>query len=202
MKKLIFAIIFTFCSSLLAADYSEGVDYKVLKTPVKTTTGDNIEVRELFWYYCPHCYNLEPQLEGWIKNNKPDNVSFIAQPAIPQGASRWKSAAALYYTIEELGLKDELHWPIYKAIHQQKKRFSKKSFINWVAGFGVEKQKVKKAYDSFAVKVKINRAALNTKLYGINSVPSMVVNGKYVISGKSNNEMLKIIDFLIKKESK
>ncbi|MBA5248899.1 MAG: thiol:disulfide interchange protein DsbA/DsbL, partial [Gammaproteobacteria bacterium] len=90
MKKILLALLMTISVYAQADDYDEGIDYIALAKPVKTITGDKIEVRELFWYYCPHCYNLEPILHAWLKK-LPANAEFVQQPAV--FSKRWKKGA-------------------------------------------------------------------------------------------------------------
>ncbi|SHE21645.1 Periplasmic thiol:disulfide interchange protein DsbA [Bathymodiolus brooksi thiotrophic gill symbiont] len=206
MKTILFTLFITlsnFVFSVAVDDYDEGIDYIALKKPVATVTGDKVEVRELFWYYCAHCYNLEPTLNAWVKK-LPANAQFIRQPAMY--SKRWANGATFYFVLEELNLLDKLHGELFNAIHAKKKKFrTKDSFINWVASFGVDKVKVEKAFDSFGVRVKANKAKLNTKKYYLKGVPAIVVNGKYWTDSShagTQGRMLKIVDFLIKKESK
>ncbi|SMM99250.1 Periplasmic thiol:disulfide interchange protein DsbA [uncultured Candidatus Thioglobus sp.] len=202
MKKALFALLFTL-TTFAHADYEEGIDYIAIDRPVKTITGDKVEVRELFWYYCPHCYNLEPILNPWLKK-LPDNAEFVLHPAV--FSEKWAKAAIFYYVLEELKLLDTLHEALFNAIHEKNKQFkSKKSFVNWVASFGIDKQKVDKAFDSFGVKVKVNKSIVNTPKYRVSGVPVIVVNGKYWTDASragSSAEMLKVVDYLIKKESR
>ncbi len=203
MKKILFALLITFSSFAFSQDYEAGIDYIVLDNPVKTTTGDKIEVRELFWYYCTHCYNLEPLMNSWLKT-KPSNVEFVFQPAM--FSKRWLNGAIFYFVLEELNLVEKLHEVLFDAIHEKNRRFnSKESFVDWVASFGIDKNKVEKAFDSFSVKIKVNKSKLNTLKYNITGVPVMIINGKYLTDAThagSHTDMLKVVDFLIKKESK
>jgi len=203
MKTILLTLLFIFSTYTQADDYDAGIDYIVLEKPVKTTTGDKVEVRELFWYYCPHCYNLEPTLNAWVKK-LPANAQFIRQPAMY--SDRWAKGAIFYFVLEKLNLLDKLHEPLFDAIHKKKNSFkSKASFIDWVANFGVDKAKIEKAFGSFSVRVKTNKAKLNTKKYNLEGVPAIVVNGKYwtdATHAGDHNRMLEVVDFLIKKESK
>ena len=204
MKTILFTLFITFSSFVLAVDdYDEGIDYIALNKPVSTVTGDKVEVRELFWYYCPHCYNLEPTLNAWVKK-LPANAQFVRQPAMY--SDRWSSGAVFYFVLEELNLLDKLHGPLFEAIHAKKEKFkSKASFIDWVASFGVDKAKVEKAFGSFGVRIKTNKAKLNTRKYHLKGVPAIVVNGKYWTDSThagTPERMLKVVDFLIKEESK
>ncbi len=202
MKKILLAALFAL-STFAQADYEAGIDYIVLDKPVKTTTGDKVEVRELFWYYCPHCYNLEPTLNAWVKK-LPASAEFVRQPAM--FSKRWLNGAIFYFVLEELNLLDKLHEPLFHAIHVQDKRFSSKSsFVNWVSSFGVDKAKVSAAFDSFGVRVKTNKSQLNTAKYHVKGVPVLVVNGKYwtdATHAGSHEEMFNVVEYLIEKESK
>jgi thiol:disulfide interchange protein DsbA len=176
MKKMIFALLlgvslFSYAQESQEQDneygYEAGIDYVVLDKSVKTTTGNKIEVRELFWYMCPHCQRLELLLDDW-KKTLPNNVEFIQQPAV--FSQRWAQGAIFYYVLDELNLTAKLHSAFFNAIHLQGKRFnSEENFVNWVAGFGVEAEKVRTAFNSFSVRVKLNKSTANTSKYNINS---------------------------------
>ncbi|RUA06685.1 MAG: thiol:disulfide interchange protein DsbA/DsbL [Gammaproteobacteria bacterium] len=204
MKIFSLALLLIFSTlSFAESDFDEGIDYVVLEKPVKTVTGDKVEVRELFWYYCSHCYNLEPTLNAWVKNI-PENAEFLRQPAM--FSKRWLNGAKFYFVLKELNLLDKLHEPLFNAIHEQNKKFrSKQSFVDWVASFGVDKHKVENAFDSFSVSVKVNKSKINTAKYKISGVPTLVVNGKYLVDSThagSRVRMMKVIDHLIKIETK
>lgn len=203
MKKILLTLMLSFAILVQANDYEAGIDYIVLDKPVKTVTGDKIEVRELFWYYCQHCYNLEPTLNLWLKK-LPNNAQFIRQPAV--FSNRWMKGATFYFVLEQLNLFDKLHDPLLSAIHQHNQGFnSRSSFVDWVVGFGIDENKVEKAFDSFSVRVKVNKSKVNTLKYQISGVPVIIVNGKYWTDAShsgSYNDMLKVVEYLIKKETK
>lgn len=203
MKKILLVLMVVFSKTLFAAEYTEGVEYVVLDKPVKTTTGDKIEVRELFWYYCPHCYNLEPSLSAWRKK-LPKNTEFVRQPAV--FSERWENGAIFYFVLEELNLVEKLHESLFDAIHVKDKRFnSKSSFVAWLADNGVDKDKSNAAFKSFGVRVKLNKAKLNTEKYQVKAVPVIVIDGKYWTDSRhagGSLAMLKVADYLIKKSSK
>lgn len=203
MKKILLTLMLSFASLVQANDYEAGIDYIVLDKPVKTITGNKVEVRELFWYYCSHCYNLEPTLNAWLKK-LPNNAQFIRQPAV--FSNRWVKGAIFYFVLEQLNLLEKLHEPLFKAIHQDNKNFnSKASFVDWVASFGIDADKVEKAFDSFSVRVKVNKSTINTVKYQTSGVPVIIVNGKYWTDAThtgSHNNMLKVVEYLINKETK
>ena len=63
-----------------ARDILPGKDYIVLAAPLPTTTGKQIEVREFFWYGCPHCFEMERHVAAWLQK-KPEDVEFVLTPA-------------------------------------------------------------------------------------------------------------------------
>ncbi len=183
------------------ADWGEGWD--PIDPPVATTAADGkIEVVEFFWYGCPHCYELEPKLEAWLEN-KPENVSFIRVPA-PLNP-KWTVHAQFYYAAEILGLADKLHTPLFKAMHEEKRKlYDKESLIDFAVEQGVDRQKFVDALNSFGVYVKVQNARKLGQRYQLDGVPAIGINGKYKTSGSlagSYNKMFEIVSKLIAKET-
>src|SRR5471030_772380 len=94
-----------------------GTDYSELKAVQPVETKGKVEVVEFFWYRCPHCYNLEPVLEPWVKK-LPADVQFRRVPAVLSDA--WAIDAAIFYTFEALGVLDKVHKPFFDAIHKDR----------------------------------------------------------------------------------
>jgi len=206
--KLFMAILLTaLMSNVATAAIDEGIEYKRVTPAQPTITKKKIEVVELFWYGCPHCYYLEPDLEDWLAK-KPDNVVFYRVPAVFN--SGWALHARAFYTAKSLGLfdggKTEFHKAFFNEIHKNKKRLNNKNSIKaFFARFGISAEDFNNTFDSFAVNTKVNRAATLSKRYQVEGVPSLIVNGKYRTDGPmggGRKGMLNIVDFLIKKESK
>jgi thiol:disulfide interchange protein DsbA len=162
-----------------------------------------VQVVEMFWYGCPHCYEFDPMLEKW-RENKPDNVEFIRIPAIFNN-KRWSLHAQAFYTADLLGISEKFHKPFFDAIHQGGQRMDSKEAIKaFFAKFGIDGDTFDETFDSFAVQSKVRRAADLTKKYGISGVPTMVINGKYQTGGRQARtypRMLKITDALIAREA-
>ena len=97
--------------------FIEGGHYELLDEVQPVQTGDKIEVVEMFWYRCPHCFRLEPYLIEWQKN-MPDNAQYVPIPALL--SEKWEFHARAYYTFEALGVLDPLHGLMFKAIHEQR----------------------------------------------------------------------------------
>ncbi|MEW8561902.1 MAG: thiol:disulfide interchange protein DsbA/DsbL [Candidatus Thiodiazotropha sp.] len=183
------------------AEWGEGWD--PIEPPVATTAPDGkVEVIEFFWYGCPHCYQMEPQLEAWLEK-KPENVSFIRVPA-PLN-NKWTVHAQFYYAAEILGLTEELHNPLFEALHDRKRKlYDKDSLIDFAVEQGVDRQKFLDALNSFGVYVKVQNARKLGQRYQLDGVPAIGINGKYKTSGSlagSYSRMFEIVSQLVAKES-
>jgi len=203
MKKiLVFLLLLINSAVLQAAGYTEGVDYKKL-TPQSADTGDKIEVLEFFWYGCPHCYTFEPYINAW-KKTKPANVEFVRVPAIFR--PDWEVQARTYYALSNMGQIEDLHGKIFTAIHKDKKRLDKKEMLTaFLVKNGVDRKKFEEEYNSFAVDSMVRKAKKKQTAYKLQGVPSIAVNGKYLTSGSmagSYDNLVKILDYLVAKESK
>ncbi len=203
MKKLLlFLLLFVNSTFLYAADFNAGTHYKMVQ-PQPTDSGDKIEVLEFFWYGCPHCLHFEPFIQSW-KKTKPANVEFVRVPAVFR--PEWEVQARTYYALNNMGVIEDLHVKIFEAIQKQKKRLNKMdSMANFVERYGVNRNDFIKEYNSFSVDGMVRKAKKKQKAYKIEGVPSVVVNGKYLSSGSmsgSYDNLIKIIDYLIAKESK
>ena len=203
MKRLLVFLFLIVNSTLLyAADYTEGVHYKKVPQP-SSSSGEKIEVVEFFWYGCPHCYSFEPYIQAW-KKTKPENVEFVRVSAIFR--PDWEIQARAYYALNNMGVIDDVHEKIFKAIIKDKKRLNTKASItDFVEKNGVDKEKFLEQYNSFAVDGMVRKGKKQQKAYAIQGVPSIVVNGKYLSSGSmsgSYGNLIKIMDDLIAQESK
>lgn len=192
------------CSMAIAADeYEEGVHYERIVPAQPTSTVNKVEVLEIFWYGCPHCFRFEPYVERWLKK-MPAEAQFVRLPGVFRPS--WEVGARAYYTAELLGVFEKVHKPLFNALHLQKRKLNTEDAMrDFFAEQGVDKKEFIKTYKSFAVETRLRRAKTMTSRYGIDGVPAVIVNGKYRLSAKSagsNAEMLKVINFLVKKESK
>ena len=102
-------------AALTSERFQLGTHYQRLSPTQPTSSSpDQIEVAEIFWYGCPHCYTFDPYLESW-KSDLSANVNFIRVPAV------WNPLVELharaYYTAQALGKGEEMHTPIFREIH-------------------------------------------------------------------------------------
>jgi thiol:disulfide interchange protein DsbA len=169
--------------------FKEGTHYVKLVPAQPTSVGPGkVEVVEVFWYGCGHCYALDPSLESWRAKNKPAYVEFVRVPAMWNDTLRMH--ARLFYTAELLGKLDEVHTPIFREIH------NKGNFLNTVdrveeffRRHGVSTDDFQNAFSGFAIESKLQRADFLNRRYRIDSVPTIIVNGKYKTDvGKAGGE--------------
>jgi thiol:disulfide interchange protein DsbA len=159
-----------------AQGLTEGTNYLRLKNPMPVESGKNVEVIEFFSYGCPHCGELEPILQGWLKN-KPADVAFRRVPVMFQ--PRWENLAKAYYTLEALN-EDKLSPDVFIAIHTRNAPlWNEKDFLDWVASKGVDRKKAEEVFNSFGVNGKVARAKQLAQGYQIQSVPTIIVDGKF-----------------------
>ena len=182
------------------ADIVEGKDYTVLATPQPTQDGNTIEVLEFFWYGCPHCNSLHPHLKTWLMNI-PKDVSFRYVPATLR--ANWVAAAKIFYTIEAIGETDVLHDKVYDAVHRDKIDINNESVLfDWVEKQGIDRKKFEDTYRSFSVQNQVARSTQLSRQYQLTGVPALVINGKYITSGKMGGtpqDTIRTLEALIEK---
>ena len=182
-----------------SAELVEGKNYERIRNPQPTESGNKIEVIEFFSFGCPHCAHLEPILQGWLKNLPPD-VQFRRVPVLFQPA--WVSLAKVYYTLDALDA-NKLAPEVFAAIHEQNKNLAnEKTFFDWAATKGLDRKKVEDMYNSFGINGKVNRAKSLGGTYHIESVPTVIVDGKFMTASDkvgSHAQLPAAIDALIAK---
>lgn len=202
MKKLLGILLLTIGLQAWAADKTPqpGENFNPTEQAINTDNPAKIEVMELFWYGCPHCYHMEAPLTAWVKK-LPQDVYFKRVPAIPH--AQWAPMAKAYYAIESLGVLEKLHLPLFEAVHKTKalNPTDEKAAIDWVVKqSGLDRIKVEEAFKSFSMNTQLNRAAMIFRQSGATGVPSLVIDGKYITSSTmngGNEQALKVADFII-----
>jgi len=183
--------------------FQAGKDYQVL-SPAQPTSSDpeHVEVTELFMYSCPHCYNFEPFVKSWLQNEKPVGVNFVRVPVMFNRPAQLHAAA--YYAAEALGVGEQVHMPIFQAIHGKRNPLSSEGALRKIfTDNGVDGKDFDKAIGSFDVDTKLRQADNLAKRYKTQSVPNLVINGRYVTSNtmaKSNARLKDIVNYLVAKE--
>lgn len=201
MKNIASAVSFFLLILVSSFTYADGDGYVSISPAQPTQTETKIEVLEVFWYACPHCYKFEPHLSKW-QESKPDDVEFRRMPGIFR--DNWIPHAKAYFTAEKLGVLDTIHEPLFDAIHKFKKNIHDDAAIKkFFVSHGVDAAEFTSAYESDEIKTKVKQAYIMGQRYKLTGVPAVIVNGKYMVSGStagSFENVLKVTDQLVDKE--
>lgn len=181
-----------------APTFEEDLHYFSVIPEQPGAEGDKVQVVEFFWYACPHCYRLEPDLDAWLKR-KPEYVEFDRIPAMfnrPDVVLHAKT----YYALRLMGVEGDLHARIFDAIHKQRRRLGTQAEMEEFLGEqGVDLDAYRKAMKSFAVQTQARRAAVLAERFDVRGVPAMVVDGKYRTGGLEAGVLMQVTDFLVEK---
>jgi len=186
-----------------ASEFEAGLHFEIL-TPAQapTTEGAGVEVTEMFWYGCPHCYAFEPFLEAW-QTQKADYIRFVRIPVMWNPVHRLHAQA--HYTAVALGKIDEMHTALFDEIHKNGNFLdSEQSLAAFFGRFGVSAADFARAFNSDEVKAKLQAADEIGRRYRVRSVPSIIVNGKYSSNGSmagGYDRLLRLVDELAAAEN-
>ena len=181
--------------------FRAGVHYELLDNPTKVRDPSKIEVTEVFWFGCNHCYALEPYIARW-KRDMPLDVTFIKSPATWN--DMLKTHARIYYTAKALGIEQQFVPAAFNTIQNEGKMLTGNTELEYYfRGFDVEKDRYIAVSTSFGVRNAVDQADKKMKDWKVTGVPSLVVNGKYKVSASRSvrtDELFDVVDFLIEKE--
>jgi thiol:disulfide interchange protein DsbA len=180
----------------------QGAGYRPLSPPQPTNSGNKVEVVEIFSYACIHCAQFQPYVDAWHKKVDKNAVQFTYVPATfnPQ----YKMLARGYYAAESMGLVSATHQRVFNAIFIDGKRVNTlDDLVKLYASFGVDANKFRQVAQSFFVETQLRRADELMRSYRIDGTPTVIVAGKYSVSGESaggNDKIMTVVDQLIAKE--
>ncbi len=197
MRPLVALLLLTFSTTVLAID--EGIDFFRLAEPQPTAVAnDRIEVVDVFWYGCPACDAFKPFFDRWLAN-KPEDVEVIRLPAVFN--ETWRLHARAHYTAEALGIVDRFHPAMFDAIHRERRNLNTEGAIERLfEELGVERDAFRAAFNSFAVTTRTRRAEGQVNRYGVDGVPTVIVDGRFRASGSSAggvNRLTEVLDHMI-----
>ena len=184
-------------------NFVEGKDYVKIVPSMQTDVGPGkVEVVELMWLGCPHCYSLEPTMLKYKKNH-PDYVEFKQVPAMLNPS--WAADAKTFYLAEMLDPtgEKEVITQVFSAIHEQRRRIKADSVVRFFVQLGFTEEQIKNVQNSMAYKAKLTRAEEIGKASQADSVPTLIINGKYRTSpymAGGEEKLMKIIKMLTEKE--
>ena len=179
----------------------EGVDYERIPDgqPWQADRG-TIEVVEVFAYTCGHCDQFQPMLDAW-KRKAPKDVRLRLLPAAYDPGD---ALARGFFAAESLGKLAQVHQPLFDAIHRSYALPANGTSIGEVRDFlaarGLDAGKVQAAMTSPATDAKMNAAREFAVRSGIRGTPTLIINGKYRVQGRTLQDNLRIADALIAME--
>jgi thiol:disulfide interchange protein DsbA len=180
-----------------------GTDYIEIGNGRPLDPAEGVVVEEFFNYICPACNAFEPLFVAWAAK-LPDGVKVVHVPA--SFRPDFVPYAKAYYAAQSLNIAEKAHAAVYQAIHRSRtlpaegQRPDEEKIAAFYADYGVDAQQFLAAMKSFAVDLKVRRAAEHMTRSRIPSTPSLVINGRYLVRGNSYADMLRIADYLIEKE--
>lgn len=179
--------------SACAAEPNVPSAFEELPLAVTERADGKIEVTEFFWYNCPHCYTLEPTVQKWLAEEKPEKVVFNRE-APPLNPS-WTEHSRAFYAAKQMGVLDKFHEPFFNALHKDRKRIQSPDEIAAFAdSLGIDGQKMKSMMGSFMVDGAVRNAMNLAAKYRLTGVPAVVVGGKYKTSGQLAGTYPKMLD--------
>jgi thiol:disulfide interchange protein DsbA len=200
MKKLFTALMMLISFNVLAADPQVGQEYDRTLQAIPTENPNKIEVVEVFWYGCIHCYHMDPLLNTWVKK-LPADVSFRRLPGLPNPS--WAPMAKAFYAMEDLKLSSKLHSALFDAVHKEKALdpTNEVAIIDWMTKkSGLDKAKVEASFKSFSMNNKLNQAAQFFRASGATGVPTFVINGQFITSSTmagGNEQALQTVEYIV-----
>lgn len=198
--KNIFAVFVIFFATQAFAEPVAGKDYKLVEPAQNTNSGNKIEVLTFFFYGCSHCFHLHPELSAW-ERRIPKDAELVLVPTVFNPS--WEPMAYTYYALEVLGKNHELHHDLYDAWNLNNLVLTEESKIaDFVAKHGVDRNKFTAAYHSFGVGSKVTRSKQLTQSYRISGTPTIIVDGKYLITGLQPVESIRVLTELVDKVRK
>ena len=193
MKKLLLTTLFLISGAAYSFEPVLGRDYSLLENPLPIKKDGNVEVLEIFWYGCGHCYSMESKLKTWNKT-APEYVNFTKMP-VTWGPIH-KLHASVFYTIEAIKTDQDLHGAVFSTIHKERNFLTNEQATSkFFSKVGVDSSELSKYMNSFGVKQRVNRAVELTKQLRVDSVPMLIVDGKYKVAAREN--ALKTVDYLV-----
>ena len=200
IKQILLAVALLCTTQAFAAAPELGKDYTLVNPPQPTSSGKKIEVLEFFFYGCSHCFKLHPLLSAWEKK-KPKDVELVFMPTVFQPT--WESMARTYYALETLGQQKRLDDDLYSAWNVNNLDLSDAArATEFVAQKGVDRKKFADAYNAFSTESKVTRGKQMQQSYGIHGTPTLIVDGKYLITPLHPEETIKVLDGLVIKARK
>lgn len=204
-RQLALAAGFAVLALPLAAAAQEpvaGVDYIEIENgaPFVPQAG-KVEVAEVFGYTCPHCASFEPHLVAW-ERGLPDDVSLVRIPA-PFGG-QWMPYARAYYAADAQGLAARTHDAMFDAIHKTATLpvggVTDEQLADFYAAHGGDREQLLADLNSADTTARLREAREFLMRSEVDGTPSLVVNGRYKVTGRTIADILRTAEALVERE--
>jgi len=187
-----------------SSEFQAGIQYDVISPAWETNADDQVIVYEFFGYLCPHCSSFQPYMKKF-EDSKADYVKVQRIPVVFQ--PMWKPYAQAYYTAEAMGIIEQTHEAMFKAIHVHRKQFRTiEEIAQWFAdSFQVDKEAFLSTANSFMIDGLVRKSDTMMRAMAITSTPTVVVNGKFKPNAKkvrTRDGLMDVTNFLVAKEAK
>ena len=167
----------------------------------KQSESKDIIIYEFFWYGCPHCFNLEPTIDR-IEADLDMDAKIVKIPVALRDS--WTPHAKLYYALSQMNEIDDLHNLIFEEIHIENNRLdTEEAMIDFLSKSEINSEIFLEKYNSYGTEARVKKASNLARKYQIDSVPTLIVNGKYLTSGSfvsSYDELYSVVNFLVERE--
>ena len=178
-----------------------GQEYQNVATPTPVTApAGTVDVVEFFSYACPHCFEFEPTLEKWLQNKTEGVHLHRYQVRFLQNYTNFQP---MYFTLEQMDLVDAMQQKVFNAFHLEHLRLDKPDDIAaFMTKNGVDAKRFMAIFNSFAIRAKVQQANQLMDTYGVNGVPTIVVNGTWQTSptlAKGAEPTTKVVEYLVAK---
>ena len=194
LKYFIFFIVCFSATNIFAQKY-------VQISTEKQQESKDVIVYEFFWYGCPHCFNLEPTIDR-IESNLDSGAKVVKVPVALRDS--WLPHAKLYYALKQMDKIDDIHNLIFEEIHLNDNRLDTEDLmVNFLGGVGIDTRVFLEKYNSYGTEARIKKSSNLARKYQITSVPTIIVNGKYLTSGSyvsSYDELYSVVNLLVERE--
>jgi thiol:disulfide interchange protein DsbA len=189
-------------SPALGQELQAGRDYISVVPAQPTTDPKRVVVTEFFSYACPHCSAFDPAVTSWARK-LPKDVLFERVPVV-FGRQPWQKPAQLFYALQSIGKDEELSPAVFRAIHVDRVDFlsTDQEIIAWVAKQGVDQAQFAAAFNAFSMRSFIARGDQRGQSHHVQSVPTLVVDGKYMVPINDNGDFaaqLAVADQIVEK---
>jgi len=186
MKKILLSGLSVLTLSLNLA-YAD--DFQKVQVPhPEVNQNGKVAVQAVIWHRCPHCKDLEPYTDNWLKTSKPDYVNY---EIVPVGWEKQVLADGKYYNYAKTLVQSnkidndqllEINKSLFALVFNQNKPLTDKNVYPIFFSYGISEDDYNSGLKSFATNTNVKLSEKYTKDYGIEGTPSFVVGGLYAVN--------------------